>query len=752
MGRSALFVFVLFFAFGFGLWVSQSQKNFVMPDVHVSQEFESHSEDVERYLAQADSDVQWAVSGFLPEKPNTKVYVTIKGRLIESVTNKKPVGVKVIETEHFIFPGLVDMHNHVKYNVLPLWSDAKGQFLNRFEWRKKYAPYKDAVSYNMKPIKGDTVCAAVRWAEMKALIGGATSMQGIGNDSKCASIFGIHNIEIPGEYGSREKIRAVTDMITPDYIAAVYNPRIAPLIQKLEKEMKLPARATEAQRRAHQRKVYDAALLALLEETQITDWLSTFRHEPRNLANAFHLTIGSDLNIKKSATTEEEFDEFVEKIKKHVTETYGLNEKAANKQIDDMRIWIFGKAGKGGYFQTEPAADQIEGLALIEDSKSMDFFGKGGVISVDKKVRRYLAMYEVALRRSVLKYLDSPEAMALIAHLAEGQRGDSYNRLEYSYISKLGMNQKGLVLIHAVGLSEEDLKDVKAQGISLVWSPFSNLLLYGETLDISLVNKLKINTALGADWTPTGSKNMLDELKIARRYLDKKKISKISISDKDLVNMATINAAKALKLDRVIGAVEAGFQADLMLISRDKFGKLKNPYSVVVQAEQQDVGLVVVSGQPIYGDVPAIESASEIFGDQEGVELLPLNQEACSFKKAFRSPVATPYDLDLEKRTNGQSNFRWVSGLNEELQGKFAEYRAQVRANEPKKERVLIPGLDPLFRCEDNYYQSEFNAFVEKTIDDNLKTRPARRNQSGLDDTWSPLNTGGDIESESDEM
>jgi hypothetical protein len=43
-------------------------------------------------------------------------------------------------------------------------------------------------------------------------------------------------------------------------------------------------------------------------------------------------------------------------------------------------------------------------------------------------------------------------------------------------------------------------------GMGLIWSPFSNLLLYGETANIASAKSAKVTIALGSDWTPTGSK------------------------------------------------------------------------------------------------------------------------------------------------------------------------------------------------------------------------------------------------------
>ena len=52
-------------------------------------------------------------------------------------------------------------------------------------------------------------------------------------------------------------------------------------------------------------------------------------------------------------------------------------------------------------------------------------------------------------------------------------------------------------------------------GGSIVWSPFSNLWLYRGTTDVLAARAAGVRICLGADWSPSGSKNLLGELKVA---------------------------------------------------------------------------------------------------------------------------------------------------------------------------------------------------------------------------------------------
>ena len=50
---------------------------------------------------------------------------------------------------------------------------------------------------------------------------------------------------------------------------------------------------------------------------------------------------------------------------------------------------------------------------------------------------------------------------------------------------------------------------------SLVWSPFSNMWLYGGTVDIVAAKAAGVRVCLGSDWAPSGTKHVLGELKVA---------------------------------------------------------------------------------------------------------------------------------------------------------------------------------------------------------------------------------------------
>ncbi|MDD5067387.1 MAG: amidohydrolase family protein, partial [bacterium] len=106
----------------------------------------------------------------------------------------------------------------------------------------------------------------------------------------------------------------------------------------------------------------------------------------------------------------------------------------------------------------------------------------------------------------------------------------------------------------------------------------------------------KINVCLGTDSPMSGGFNILDELHFAKATY--KKLFKKDIDDKILVNMVTVNSARAFRVDSRLGSLEKGKTADLLVIDGDS----KRPYSSLVKADLEDVALVIYRGMPVYGD------------------------------------------------------------------------------------------------------------------------------------------------------
>jgi 5-methylthioadenosine/S-adenosylhomocysteine deaminase len=103
--------------------------------------------------------------------------VVVNGSRIVAVQAAPPQGVRAIGTDGVICPGLIDLHGHPEFNVFAAW-EPPNQFVNRYAWRGS-ALYQQIVREPQNRLK-DALAAQtqLRYAEIRALVGGVTAIQG----------------------------------------------------------------------------------------------------------------------------------------------------------------------------------------------------------------------------------------------------------------------------------------------------------------------------------------------------------------------------------------------------------------------------------------------------------------------------------------------------------------------------------------------------------------------------------------------
>src|SRR5215467_13482621 len=90
-------------------------------------------------------------------------------------------GAAIIDTQGVLFPGLIELHNHLSYNILQLWSVPK-LFQDRGQWQRhpQYIQLVNGPMLLLSKSSDPRILAAIaRYAETKCLLGGVTISQGI---------------------------------------------------------------------------------------------------------------------------------------------------------------------------------------------------------------------------------------------------------------------------------------------------------------------------------------------------------------------------------------------------------------------------------------------------------------------------------------------------------------------------------------------------------------------------------------------
>jgi hypothetical protein len=190
--------------------------------------------------------------------------------------------------------------------------------------------------------------------------------------------------------------------------------------------------------------------------------------------------------------------------------------------------------------------------------------------------------------------LDAATYQNVIIHLGEGVNAAA--KQEWYDLVDLGLARPHVSMIHATGLTGVELAEARQQNMAIIWSPQSNLDLYGDTTRVPAALNLGLTVALGPDWTASGSIHPLDELKCAKTVSDKRFGG--MLTPEILVGMVTTQAAKAVGADNWVGKLATGYMADIAVFTGDR----KKPLESVIAARPEQVRLTMVGGKALYGD------------------------------------------------------------------------------------------------------------------------------------------------------
>jgi len=184
-----------------------------------------------------------------------------------------------------------------------------------------------------------------------------------------------------------------------------------------------------------------------------------------------------------------------------------------------------------------------------------------------------------------------------LPHIAEGIDEEAQNELVCAgEDGRFDLLKPQTAVIHAVAASPKEAANMRASQSSVVWSPRSNVDLYGDTAPIVMLDMAGVPIALGTDWIVSGSMNMGREIRCADE-LNQKYFGK-HFTDADLWRMATANSAMAVGGGAVIGALKPGYLADVAVFD----GSKSKDHRAVLDAGVEDVALVLRGGKALYGD------------------------------------------------------------------------------------------------------------------------------------------------------
>jgi 5-methylthioadenosine/S-adenosylhomocysteine deaminase len=175
------------------------------------------------------------------------------------------------------------------------------------------------------------------------------------------------------------------------------------------------------------------------------------------------------------------------------------------------------------------------------------------------------------------------------------------------YLDKIGVLGPDVVSAHCIYVDEADRKTLAQRQVGCVHNPSSNMMLASGVAPVAEMRAAGVAVGLGTDG-PAGSNNDLDlmeEMDLAAKLAKITKMDPLALNAKAVVEMATIEGARALHMEKKIGSLEAGKKADLIVIGLDEPNAVPM-YDVYAQLayalKGSDVETVVIGGLVVMRD------------------------------------------------------------------------------------------------------------------------------------------------------
>ena len=193
-------------------------------------------------------------------------------------------------------------------------------------------------------------------------------------------------------------------------------------------------------------------------------------------------------------------------------------------------------------------------------------------------------------------------------HLSEVQEDVRYTKKEFGkmpveFMDEVGLVGPNVVFAHGVWLTENEWPILARKGANVAHCPSSNMKLSSGIAKVPEMMQAGVNVGIGCDGGPSNnSYDMIREMKTASLLQKVRTMDPLALSAETVLEMATINGARALGLQGQIGSVETGKRGDLAIVNMQKphLTPTFNPVShLVYAAEGSDVETTIIDGKII---------------------------------------------------------------------------------------------------------------------------------------------------------
>jgi len=175
------------------------------------------------------------------------------------------------------------------------------------------------------------------------------------------------------------------------------------------------------------------------------------------------------------------------------------------------------------------------------------------------------------------------------------------------YLERIEFLGPDVVAAHCIWTDYTDMKILAERQVGCVHNPSSNMMLASGVAPVVDQRAAGVRVGLGTDG-PAGSNNdlnMMEEMDLAAKLQKTYRVDPRALGAKGAMEMATIEGARALHMEKQIGSLETGKKADFVILTLDvpNAVPMYDVYSQIVYAlKASEVQTVVVAGKTLLKD------------------------------------------------------------------------------------------------------------------------------------------------------
>jgi len=172
-----------------------------------------------------------------------------------------------------------------------------------------------------------------------------------------------------------------------------------------------------------------------------------------------------------------------------------------------------------------------------------------------------------------------------------------------TYLHKLGLTGKKLILAHCIWLDDEEMKILSDTGTHIAHCPNSNMKLASGIAKIPELLEMGANVSIGADGAPCNNNlDMFKEMSSAALIQKARLLSPTVMPAYKVFEMATLNGARALGMEDKLGSLEVGKKADIVIVNLDNLHSTPSVEvdvisQLVYAAKGSDVETTIIDGK-----------------------------------------------------------------------------------------------------------------------------------------------------------